>query len=68
MADSSSGNDPTIRPQVLDQTMTSFELLDIAPNADVQASEFKRLLGYPVDYALEGRALELATWAREWYR
>jgi hypothetical protein len=68
MADSSSGNDPITRPQVLDQTMTSFELLDIAPNADVQESEFKRLLGYPVDHALEGRALELAVWAREWYR
>jgi hypothetical protein len=41
--------------------------LDIAPNVAVQESEYKRLLGFPAAYPLEGRARELAEWARDWY-
>ncbi len=37
------------------------------PSVDVQEDEFVRLLGYPRGWALEGRARELANWAREWY-
>lgn len=34
---------------------------------DVQEAEFVRLLGYPRGWRLEGRARELADWARNWY-
>jgi len=44
-----------------------FELADIRPELNVQESEYKRLLGFPGDHVLEGRARELADWAREWY-
>ena len=43
------------------------ELIDIQPDIDVRELEYKRLLGYPSDYDLEGRARELADWARQWY-
>src|SRR5689334_10975275 len=43
------------------------ELLDTIPDADVQPAEYKRLLGYPRDHVLEGRARELAEAARAWY-
>lgn len=43
------------------------QLLDAFPDANVQPSEYKRLLGYPQDVVLEGRARELAEWARQWY-
>jgi len=33
----------------------------------VLPEEYVRLLGYPRGWVLEGRALELADWAREWY-
>lgn len=35
---------------------------------DVATAEYVRLLGYPRGWELEGRALELAEWARDWYR
>ena len=38
-------------------------MLDLA----VQDAEFYRLLGYPRGRQPEGRAAELAAWAREWY-
>jgi hypothetical protein len=44
-----------------------FEWNDIRPDANAQETEYKRLLGYPADYALEGRARELADATREWY-
>lgn len=44
-----------------------FELIDTHPDISVQESEYIRLLGYPRSHPLEGRPLELATWAREWY-
>jgi hypothetical protein len=34
---------------------------------NVQPEEYVRLLGYPRGWVLEGRALELADWARDWY-
>src|SRR5438045_2934542 len=44
-----------------------FELIDIQPDIHVLESEYKRLLGFPPHYVLEGRVLELAQWARRWY-
>ncbi len=44
-----------------------FKLLENRPDVHVQQSEYKRLLGYPDDHPLEGRALELAQWAGGWY-
>lgn len=43
------------------------ELIDTNPNLEIQENEFKRLLGYPENYELEGRSLELANWTRQWY-
>ena len=43
------------------------ELSDPRPAVHVQEVEYRRLLGYPRDHELTGRALELADWAREWY-
>ena len=43
------------------------ELIDTFPDVSVQPAEYNRLLGYPHDWVLEGRALELAEWARDWY-
>ena len=43
------------------------ELTDTFPDINVQPGEYKRLLGYPREKVLDGRALELAQWARAWY-
>ncbi len=43
------------------------EIIDIKPEINVLDSEYKRLLGYPTDYLLEGKSKELAGWARQWY-
>ena len=43
------------------------EILDTSPDISVQPAEYLRLLGYPRGFALEGRALELAEGAREWF-
>ena len=43
------------------------ELVDSSPAVDVQPAEYIRLLGYPRGWVLEGRARELADWARAWY-
>ncbi len=43
------------------------ELLETRPDLEVPEAEFRRLLGYPDGHPLEGRALELAKWARGWY-
>lgn len=45
----------------------SLELADTRVVLNVRPEEYIRLLGYPRGYVLEGRALELATWARDWY-
>jgi len=43
------------------------ELLDTLPDINVQPAEYKRLLGYPRERVLSGRARELAEMARAWY-
>jgi hypothetical protein len=43
------------------------EIFDAAPRVDVDPAEYTRLLGFPRGHVLEGRVLELATWARDWY-
>jgi len=46
------------------------EMIDLAselPDVNVSTAEYTRLLGFPRDWVLEGRALELADWARAWY-
>ncbi len=43
------------------------ELVDTLPDLNVQPAEYKRLLGYPRDRVLSGRARELAEQARVWY-
>ncbi len=45
----------------------SIELVDTLPGVNVAPAEYTRLLGYPHGRVLEGRALELANWARAWY-
>ncbi len=44
-----------------------FELIESRPPLDVQEAEYRRLLGYPKNHALEGRARELADAARTWF-
>ena len=44
------------------------ELASALPDLNVQSAEYTRLLGYPRGWVLEGRALELADWARELVR
>jgi hypothetical protein len=43
------------------------EFTDLSPAVSVQPEEYLRLLGYPRGWVLQGRALELAQWARDWY-
>jgi len=43
------------------------ELAGTLPDLSVLPEEYVRLLGYPRGWVLEGRARELADWAREWY-
>jgi hypothetical protein len=43
------------------------EWIEPRPAVKVQTAEYQRLLGYPPTYELEGRAKELAEWARAWY-
>jgi hypothetical protein len=43
------------------------ELADTLPDINVDQAEYQRLLGYPRNYEIEGRARELSDWARAWY-
>jgi hypothetical protein len=43
------------------------ELADTAPDVNVQPAEYNRLLGYPRELELTGRARELSDWVRDWY-
>jgi len=43
------------------------EFLDTVPRVDVDSTEYTRLLGFPRGHVLEGRARDLADWARTWY-
>jgi hypothetical protein len=45
----------------------TIELAEAVSGVDVLDEEYSRLLGYPRGIVLEGRARELADWAREWY-
>jgi hypothetical protein len=45
----------------------AIELASTHPELNVLPEEYVRLLGYPRGWVLEGRALELAEWARDWY-
>ena len=45
----------------------ALELTGAQSGLNVQPEEYARLLGYPRGWVMEGRALELANWAREWY-
>jgi hypothetical protein len=45
----------------------AFELASTHPDLNVLSEEYVRLLGYPRGWELEGRALELANWASDWY-
>jgi hypothetical protein len=45
----------------------TIELAGTLSNVSVSPEEYVRLLGYPRGWVLEGRARELADWAREWY-
>src|ERR1039457_705335 len=49
------------------QVAEAIEIADMLAGVDVQPQEYTRLLGYPRGWVLEGRAQELADWAREWY-
>ena len=44
------------------------EFVQSSPAVEVAPAEYHRLLGYPSDAVPGERALELADWAREWYR
>ena len=43
------------------------ELVDTFPDVSVEPAEYQRLLGYPRDRVIEGRARELADETRAWY-
>ena len=43
------------------------ELANTHAELNVLPEEYERLLGYPRGWVLEGRARELADWARDWY-
>ena len=45
----------------------TIELAGTHPEVNVLPEEYVRLLGYPRGWVLEGRALELVDWARDWY-
>ena len=45
----------------------AIELAGTHCSVNVLLEEYVRLLGYPRGWVLEGRALELADWARDWY-
>ncbi len=49
------------------QLAESIELAGTLSDVNVSPEEYVRLLGYPRGWELEGRALELANWARAWY-
>ena len=44
-----------------------FSLIDTNPRVEIQEAEYQRLLGYPKNYSLEGRARELADEAEVWF-
>jgi hypothetical protein len=49
------------------QVAEPVEIACTLPGVDVSPQEYTRLLGYPRGWILDGRARELADWARAWY-
>jgi hypothetical protein len=49
------------------QLAESFAMANGLPEVKVRPEEYVRLLGYPHGRVLEGRAEELADWAKDWY-
>jgi hypothetical protein len=49
------------------EVMATIELAETLFEVDVLDEEYSRLLGYPRGVVLEGRAQELADWARTWF-
>ncbi|MGC2297972.1 MAG: hypothetical protein WA476_04155 [Acidobacteriaceae bacterium] len=45
----------------------SVGLVSTLPELNVLPEDYARLLGYPRGWVLDGRARELADWARDWY-
>ncbi len=45
----------------------TLEIVTTLPSVNVLPEEYVRLLGFPRGWQLEGRSLELADWARDWY-
>ncbi|MGA7343377.1 MAG: hypothetical protein WBE72_04290 [Terracidiphilus sp.] len=45
----------------------AIEMVGTLSDVKVLPEEYARLLGYPRGWVLEGRARELADWARDWY-
>ncbi len=43
------------------------ELIETRPEVNVQEPEYRRLLGFPRNYSMQGRVRELADSARQWY-
>jgi len=43
------------------------EFIERSPNVDVEHAEYQRMLGYPRDFVMEGRALELEAMTRAWF-
>ena len=44
-----------------------FSLVETNPRVEIEESEYQRLLGYPKNHSLEGRARELANDAQMWF-
>jgi hypothetical protein len=44
-----------------------FSLVETHPPVEIQKAEYQRLLGYPKNHSLEGRAFELANEAEAWF-
>ena len=49
------------------QVADLFTISAALPGVEVRPEEYVRLLGYPKGRVLEGRAEELANWAKDWY-
>jgi len=43
------------------------ELIEIRPDVNVQETEYRRLLGFPRNYSMQGHVRERADGARQWY-
>jgi len=49
------------------QRAAMFSLIETNPEVEIHEAEYQRLLGYPKNYLLEGRARELADEAQAWF-